>query len=316
MAPDLYRRVAAQEQVVAYLQHHRIWNGEALLWQWLTTYSMSSENQLHTIQTLKDWLDAFRPLPSTVVREWRQRYQVRFTYHSNALEGNTLTQSETELVLTTGITVGGKTLQEHLEVVGHAEAIAYIETLAQQTTVLGEWEIRQIHNLILRKINPEEAGVYRSLDVQAAGTGYVYPPHYLLAELVADFVAWLSSPDALALHPALYAAEAHNRFVTIHPFRDGNGRTGRLLMNLLLLRAGYPIAIISNENRQRYIEALVQGQQSDNWDAFHTLVLDSVQAALVEVLGILVTATEVQNKDLPFYQEILTFLQQQYGDRP
>ncbi|MBD2459464.1 Fic family protein [Oscillatoria sp. FACHB-1407] len=308
MTVDLRDTAATQAELIAYLKQHRIWNVETLLWQWLTAHPMPSKKSLQIIQQLKTWLDAFRPLPSVVVSELRQRHQVRFTYHSNALEGNTLTQSETELVLTTGITIGGKTLQEHLEVIGHAEAIAYIEALAQQSTPLGEWEIRQIHSLILRKINPEEAGRYRTLDVQAAGTGYVYPPHYLLSELMTEFVSWLNSEEAQALHPVLCAAEAHHRFVTIHPFRDGNGRAGRLLMNLLLLRSGYPIAIISNENRQRYIEALIQGQQSDNWEPFYALIIDATQTALVEVLGILATAGEIQNKDLPFYQEMLNFL--------
>ncbi|MDX2214841.1 MAG: Fic family protein [Oculatellaceae cyanobacterium bins.114] len=164
--------------------------------------------------------------------------------------------------------------------------------------------------MILRKIHPEEAGRYRTLDGQAAGTGYVYPPHDLLSELMAEFISWLNFADTQALHPVLYAAEAHHQLVTIHPFRDGNGQAGRLLMNLLLLRAGYPIAIISNENRQRYIEALIQGQQSDNWEPFYTLIIDATQAALVEVLGVLATAAEVQNKALPFYQEMLDFLRQ------
>jgi Fic family protein len=299
---------APQAELIAYLKQHRIWNAEDILWQWLAAHSMPSE-EIQSINQLKTWLDAFRPLPPAVVSELRQRCLVRFTYHSNALEGNTLTQSETELVLTTGITIGGKTLQEHLEVIGHGEAIAYIELLAQQSTPIGEWEIRQIHSLILRTIHPEEAGRYRSLDVQAAGTGYRYPPHYLVSELMTDFTAWLNSAAAQALHPVLYAAEAHYRFVSVHPFRDGNGRTGRLLMNLLLLRCGYPIVVISNENRQRYIESLMQGQQLQNWEPFRDLVTEATQAALVEILGVLATAADAQSQALPFYQEMLKFLQ-------
>lgn len=311
MQSNLPATAATQAQLIAALKQHRIWNVETLLWKWLTDL-MPAQEILRSIEQLKTWLDAFRPLPPSVVQELQQRYQVRFTYHSNALEGNTLTQSETELVLTKGITIGGKTLQEHLEVIGHAEAIDYVEMLAQQTTRLAEWEICQIHNLILRKIHPEEAGRYRILDVQATGTGYVYPPHYLLSELMTDFVTWLNSSDAQALHPVLYAAEAHHRFVSIHPFRDGNGRTGRLLMNLLLLQAGYPIAIIADQNRQQYIEALMQGQQSEDWEPFYRLILDAVQTALVEVLSVLATAAEVQSQELPFYQEMLAFLQEAF----
>ncbi|WP_235622457.1 Fic family protein [Nostoc sp. PCC 7524] len=177
-------------------------------------------------------LDDFRPFDQIIIAELKKLYDVRFTYNSNAIEGNTLTQSETELVLTKGITIGGKTLDEHLEVIGHKEAIDYIESLAQKNTAINEWEIKQIHNLILRKINPNEAGCYRKLDVMAAGTNYIYPPHYLLSQLMADFVIWLNSDAALTLHLVEYATMAHYRFVSIHPFRDGNGRTARLIMNL------------------------------------------------------------------------------------
>lgn len=296
-----------RSQLLTYLKDHRIWQADAILWQWLVAHPMRNSDPIAIINQLKTWLDAFRPLPADVVAELRERYLVRFTYHSNALEGNTLTQSETELVLTTGITIGGKTLREHLEVIGHQDAIAYIETLAQQTTPISDWELRQIHRLILLKISPEEAGTYRTLDVQAAGTGYVYPPHYLLNDLVADFIQWLNS-EAQSLHPVLYAAEAHARFVLIHPFRDGNGRTGRLLMNLLLLRAGYPIVIITNENRQRYIENLVLGQQSQNWQPFYELVTAATETSLIEVLGVLTTATSGKDRGAQFYEDILDFL--------
>lgn len=225
--------------------------------------TMDTAAQLAQLDQLKRWLDSFRPLPPAILEELKQRYDVRFTYNSNAIEGNTLTQNETELVLSKGITIGGKTLAEHLEVIGHEEAINYIETLAQARAPIGEWEIRQIHNLILRKISPTEAGQYRQLDVKAAGTEYVYPPHYQLPELMNEFVGWLVA-EATNLHPVVAATEAHYRFVSIHPFRDGNGRTGQLLMNLLLMRAGFPIAIIANQQRQAYIEALVQGQSSQD----------------------------------------------------
>ncbi|HEY9661051.1 MAG TPA: hypothetical protein V6C65_21575 [Allocoleopsis sp.] len=114
MISNLRSPAAPQAQLIAYLKEHRLWSAETLLWQWLSAQPMPPHEPLQLIDHLKSWLDAFRPLPSSVVSELRQRYQVRFTYHSNALEGNTLTQSETELVLTTGITIGGKTLQEHL----------------------------------------------------------------------------------------------------------------------------------------------------------------------------------------------------------
>ncbi len=276
---------------------------------------MNYQVKLERIDKLKAWLDEFRPFDRMIVAELKKLYDVRFTYNSNAIEGNTLTQSETELVLTKGITVGGKTLDEHLEAIGHKEAIDYIENLAQKDTEINEWEIKQIHNLILRKINPDEAGCYRTLDVMAAGTNYRYPPNYLLSQLMGDFAIWLNSESALNLHPVEYATIAHYRFVSIHPFRDGNGRTARLLMNLLLIRAGYPIVVINNQIRNDYINTLAYGQQNqDDLSQLFALVFDAAIASLVEVLGLLVTASSSREKGQASYQEITDFLDN--GDEP
>jgi Fic family protein len=194
-------------------------------------------------------------------------------------------------------------------VIGHKEAIDYVEGLAQRDTEINEWEIRQIHNLILRKINPDEAGRYRTLDVMAAGTNYRYPPHYLLSQLMGDFMIWLNSEAALSLHPLEYAAIAHYRFVSIHPFRDGNGRTARLLMNLLLIRAGYPIVVIDNQIRNDYINALAYGQQNqDDLSQLYELIFDAAINSLVEVLRLLVTASSSRGKGEGFYREITGFL--------
>ncbi len=271
--------------------------------------TMNYRFKLEKIDKLKAWLDGFRPLEPMIVAELKKLYDIRFTYNSNAIEGNTLTQSETELVLTKGITIGGKTLDEHLEVIGHKDAIDYVEGLAQRDTEINEWEIRQIHNLILRKINPDEAGRYRTLDVMAAGTNYRYPPHYLLSQLMGDFMIWLNSDSALSLHPLEYAAIAHYRFVSIHPFRDGNGRTARLLMNLLLIRAGYPIVVIDNQIRNDYINALAYGQQNqDDLSQLYGLIFDAAINSLVEVLRLLVTAGSSRGKGEGFYREITDFL--------
>ena len=277
---------------------------------------MSPQPKLEKIKKLKSWLDGFRPFEPEIISELKKLYDVQFTYNSNAIEGNTLTQSETELVLTKGITIGGKTLDEHLEAIGHKEAIDYIEDLAQRETEISQWEIKQIHNLILRKINPEEAGSYRTLDVMAAGTHYRYPPHYQLTQLMGDFVSWLNSESALSLHPIEYATIAHYRFVSIHPFRDGNGRTGRLLMNLLLIRSGYPIVVINNQIRNDYINALAYGQQNqDDLSQLYDLVFDATIASLVEVLRLVVTAKSSREKGQAFYQEIMDFLDRGMGNR-
>ncbi|MGD1854487.1 MAG: Fic family protein [Leptolyngbyaceae cyanobacterium] len=181
-------------------------------------------------------------------------------------------------------------------------------SLFEKTLRLSEWEIRQIHSLLFMVIDRAEAGRYRQLDVKAAGTEYTYPPHYLVPELMAEFVKWLNSETAQQMHPIDYAAEAHCRFVEIHPFRDGNGWTGRLLMNLLLLRLGYPVVVISNERRGAYVEALMEARQRESLELFQKLILEAVQKSLVELLRVVVTAAESQHRGKDFYSEILTFL--------
>ena len=286
--------------------HQKELNIDRLIEQY---FSMSNLSKFEQIDRLKGWLDSFRPLSPIIVEELKKLYDVQFTYNSNAIEGNTLTQSETELVLSKGITVGGKTLIEHLEVIGHKDAIDYVEFLSQEKQALKEWEIKQIHNLILRKIAPEEAGRYRQLDVKAAGTNYLYPAHYLISQLMKDFIDWLNSDIARNLHPVQYATVAHYRFVSIHPFRDGNGRTGRLLMNLLLLRAGYPIVVISDRQRNNYIDAIADGQNhSDDVRQLIDLVLSATKSSLIETLRLVVTAADSRGKGKPFYEEMMAIL--------
>jgi Fic family protein len=252
---------------------------------------MTMSEKLEQLDELIIRLDSFRPFPPAVVVELKKLYDVRFTYHSNAIEGNTLTQSETEMVLEHGITVGGKTLAEHLEVIGHKEAIDYVEELAGENMAIGEREIKDLHSLIIRGIDRSEAGRYRTLDVRAAGTEHVYPPHFRLQELMESFVEWLNSSDVAKLHTVERATVAHYRFVSIHPFRDGNGRVGRLLMNLTLLRGGYPIAVITNERRKEYIDALIYAQEhQDDTGRLLDLVADASRDSLIEYLRILSTA--------------------------
>ena len=267
------------------------------------------------LDRLKGWLDSFRPLPPAIVAELKARYDVRFTYHSNALEGNTLTQSETALILESGITIGGKTLAEHLEVIGHKDAIDYIEELAGRDAKIGEWEIRQIHSLILKPVDivtgAADAGRYRTLDVKAAGTGHEYPPHYRVPELMAAFAEWLDSEATLELHPVVRAAEMHYRFVSIHPFRDGNGRTARLLMNLSLLRDGYTPAVLTREKRKEYIEALIYAQaNNDDFAPLTALIAQTCRDSLIEYLSVCATSLDSERKGQPFYQEILKALAQ------
>ncbi len=237
---------------------------------------------LAELSTAHGWLQAMRPLPPDVTEELRHRYEVALTHHSTAIEGNTLTQSETQIVIEKGITIGGKSLAEHLEVIGHKEALDFVLELADDSTPIGEREIREIHSLVMKGQANGDSGRYRTLDVRAAGSGYVYPSHLKIQEMMEAFVAWLGG--STDLHPVDLATEAHLRFVTIHAFRDGNGRVGRLLLNLLLLRHGYPIAVLHMAQRAEYIGALESIQSGGSRDALDALVRGAVAHSLRETL--------------------------------
>ncbi|WP_220347584.1 Fic family protein [Thalassotalea euphylliae] len=271
--------------------------------------NMDLSEKISQVDTLKKWLDSFRPLSYEIVEELKKQYDVKFTYNSNAIEGNTLTQSETELVIEKGITVGGKQLSEHLEAIGHKEAIDYIESLSRKEQPITLREIKDIHNVIMRGISIEEAGRYRQLDVRAAGTGHTYPAHFLVSGLMDEFVDWMNSQEAKSLHPLKLATEVHYRFVSIHPFKDGNGRTARLLMNLSLLRSGYPIVIIDNQKRSEYINSLVFAQDNhDNTDELFGMILDGSEESLIDYLKISSTAAASQGKGELFYEEVQNYL--------
>lgn len=207
------------------------------------------------LDELKAKLDAYRPLPARIVAQLRDDYRVRFTYHSNAIEGNTLTIYETKAVLEDGITIGGKTMREHLETLGHSYALDYLEHLVQQKKFLTEQTLKELHNIILRDIDRVNAGTYRKVNVLISGATHVPPPATVIQSMMEDFFEWYRS-TAQSLHPVERAARVHSDFVNIHPFIDGNGRTARIIMNLELMKAGFPVVIIPVESRSLYYQNL------------------------------------------------------------
>lgn len=255
---------------------------------------MEREALLDLLTQAHALLQSLRPLPPQVRHELGHRFDVALTHHSTAIEGNTLTQSETEIVIEKGITVSGKSLRDHLEVVGHKEALDFVRELADASQPIGEWEIRQIHSLVMKGQEAQDRGGYRSLDVKAAGTGHRYPSHLKVPELMRDFGVWLGqeSPD----HPVIRASEAHFRFVTIHPFRDGNGRVGRLLMNLLLLQNGYPIAVIPLAKRADYILCLELAQGLGDRSALDHLVMSALLRGFRETFETAVSDAQLKEE--------------------
>lgn len=239
------------------------------------------------LDALKARLDALRPLPQAALRNLHDELVLRWTYHSNAIEGNTLTLMETKVVLE-GITVGGKLLREHFEAINHRDAILYVEDVVRRAEPLSEWQIRNLHRLVLKGIDDDNAGTYRRLNVTIAGARHVPPDMLQVPEQMATLLHWYGH-EAQALHPVERAARLHVDFVKIHPFVDGNGRTARLLLNLELLQAGFPAVVLPVERRLAYYEALdkahVQGDVSD----FVALVAQCVREGFApywHVLGV------------------------------
>lgn len=200
------------------------------------------------LDRLKNRLDGFRPLPPAVVSNLRDELTVRWTYNSNAIEGNTLSRQETKVVLE-GVTVGGKTLREHLEAVNHAEAIDMIYALTNSSARITERELKDVHAVVLKGLDPENAGRYRRVNVTIAGAQHV-PPSFL--HLQEEMQRLFTGYNQCNLHTVERAARLHVDFVKIHPFVDGNGRTARLIMNLELMRGGFPPVVISMANRLEY----------------------------------------------------------------
>lgn len=201
-------------------------------------------------------LDMQRPLPPAITAKLYEDLRVRLTYHSNAIEGNTLDLGETQLVIAHGITIGGHTLQEHLEAINHAAAFTFVRELAQHDAVLDEQALLQLHALITKDL-VETSGAYRNGAVFISGSEFRPPHHSEVPGLVRDWFAWLDG-DGQTYPPIIRAALAHEMLLAIHPFLDGNGRTARLVLNLQLMQAGYPTTLLLRGWRGTYIRALEQ----------------------------------------------------------
>lgn len=239
---------------------------------------------LQSLDAKKARLDALRPLPQHTLSSLREKLTLEWTYHSNAIEGNTLTLRETKVVLE-GITVGGKTLREHFEATNHRDAIHYVEAVVAKNEPLTEWLIRNIHSLVLKGIDDNEAGRYRQENVVIAGASTTPPDFLHLPAEMDTLIRW--HKEAAGTHPVERAAELHTRFVKIHPFVDGNGRTGRLLLNLELMKAGFPPAIIRKEDRLSYYDALDDACANGDYRAITRLVGEAVERSLTTYLDVL-----------------------------
>lgn len=229
------------------------------------------------IQRKKELLDRYRPLPTDTVRRLNDDLRVFLTYHSNAIEGNSLSLHETQMVIDYGITVHGHPLREYLEATNHAEAYRYVIGLVEKCECITRATILALHGLVMDKLL-EAKGQFRDVPVYIRGSNMA-PPHAREVErLVREWVEWLYR-EGLEYDPVTRFAIAHRGFEAVHPFVDGNGRVGRLLLNLLLMQEGYPPALLLNDWRARYIHGL-NAANTGNYGPLLNVIGQSVEAGL------------------------------------
>jgi Fic family protein len=255
-------------------------------------------------------LEGLRPLPSSLVARLKKQMMIEYTYNSNAIEGNTLTLRETQLIIEEGITVGGKSITETLEAKNHPEAIEFVERLVGAKSELTEDVVLQLHKLIMSNIT-EDAGHYRTIGVRITGATFMPPPSSEVKPRMDMLLKWLrENPDELT--PIELAAFFHHRFVQMHPFSEGNGRIARLLMNALLMKDGYPfIATVPKLDRQKYLKTLMEADLG-NTSGFVNFVARCVERALDMYLDALeepeiLTLAEA-SEITPYSQEYLSLI--------
>ena len=284
---------------------------------------------IEEIDRLKGELDALRPLPADVVGRIEQKLRLESNYHSNAIEGNSLTLGETRSLILHGLTAHGKPMRDHLDIEGHDEAVKAIEDAVRRNEELNEVFIRNLHRVLLKEpyeidaITPEGQPTKRLISIgdyktqpnnvrTSTGEIYYYTPPEQVKPAMSDLIDWYRKNENESEHPIVIAATFHYRFVRIHPFDDGNGRMARLLMNMILIKHGYTVAIIPREERDQYIQTLEQADKSEDLAEFITYVAHCCEYALN--LHLKAARGEDIEEAGDIDKEIAIFLQKSMGD--
>lgn len=240
----------------------------------------STDNIFAEIDKLQKEINSHRSFDENTLKQIKEYYRIGLTYNSNAIEGNSLTESETKVVIEDGLTIAGKPLRDHLEALGHSNAYDLIYSLSKNK-VITDNNIKELHKLFYIKIDKDNAGEYRKVKIFISGSKYPCPLPQDVPHLMQEFAKKLPELRSKC-HPVEFCALAHKEFVFIHPFIDGNGRVARLLMNLILLQEGYNIAIIPFAIRSDYIAALEKAHKDDR--DFIALVSNSVLETLKDYI--------------------------------
>lgn len=243
-------------------------------------------------------LQSLRPLPTSAVKKLREQFEIEMTYNSNAIEGNSLTLKETYLVIHEGLTIKGKPLKDHLEAKDHHEALEFLYELVQQNSqpTLSELLIRQLHQLVMNKTDEEYAGKYRTSNVLIGGADHTPPDVLQVPGEMRRLMGWFTK-ERKHLHPVELAAFLHHKLVYIHPFFDGNGRTARLVMNIVLMRAGYPLVVILKNDRKKYYRVL-EAADKGNYTLLMKFVMQAVERSLDMYLKTLTPASQHRERFL------------------
>lgn len=245
---------------------------------------MDIVDRIKKTDSIKSDIDRHRPFSDHVVKQLRDYYRIGLTYTSNAIEGNTLTESETKVIIEDGLTIGGKSLREHYEAVGHAKAYDHIYSLLDKS--ISEEDILLLHNLFFQQIDTENAGRYREKNVVITGTEFLPPDHNEVPKLMEKHIENLNMlPDDK--HPLEWASDLHAEFESIHPFIDGNGRIGRLLLSIITMKNGYCPLIIPPIRRAEYITSLQRMNSGDisSLSSFILSVIHEEMKSLKKLVG-------------------------------
>ena len=287
------------------------------MWDVDTKYRQDLEQTFARLLDKLEVLNAARPLPNIVLQNIKEAFLVEWTYNSNSIEGNTLSLRETQLVLQEGITVKGKSLREHFEAKNHEFAILKLYQLVKDDYVLNAKDILDLHGLVLRSIEDEYAGRLRNGGVRISGANFVPPNARKVSEYLDDLIDHINT-NPQGLNPIELVTVFHHKFVWIHPFFDGNGRTVRLVMNLLLMRYGFPPAIILANDRAKYYAALNQANNG-NYAKLMLLMCQATERSLNIYLSAIpgsdkdyqAISSIVEEPEIPYGQEYVSLLARQ-----
>ena len=240
---------------------------------------------LKEIDILKAKFDTY---PQSDFYKITKSFELQYTFESNRMEGNTMTLQETEMVVNKGLTISGKSMREHLEAINHQEAIRFIKDLQQKNSSFNERDLLSMHNLILRGINPDGAGVYRKTQIGDDPDINIPSGPLMITKQMEAYFFWYEI-NKNTLHPIILAAEMHIRLLKIHPFIDGNEKTSRLVMNLILLQKGYLIANIkgNNENKMNYSQLIENNMNQNNTEDFLLYIAQIEKESLDEYMSLI-----------------------------